>query len=99
MGAILRRPLFIKDLQDAWTYIARDNPNAADRFVVELEKRYTLLSDNPLIGSARFRGHPDVRLLPYQRYILIYRPLPDGSGIDLIRLIHAARDYRRLYEN
>ena len=26
MGTVVRRPLFIQDLRDAWAYIAQDNP-------------------------------------------------------------------------
>jgi len=99
MGTVVRRPLFIQDLRDAWTYIAQDNPAAADRFVRELERRYKLISDNPSMGSARFPRHPDVRLFPCQSHVVIYRPLADGSGIELIRLIHTARDYRRFYKD
>ncbi|MBC7151810.1 MAG: type II toxin-antitoxin system RelE/ParE family toxin [Rhizobium sp.] len=99
MGTVVRRPLFIRDLRDAWAYIAQDNPDAADRFVRELERRYALVSDNPSIGSARFARHPDVRLFPYRSHVVIYRALTDGSGIELIRMIHAARDYRRFYKD
>jgi len=31
-------------------------------------------------------------LFPCQSHVVIYRPLADGSGIELIRLIHTARD-------
>lgn len=55
MQVILRRPSFLHDLKDAWTFIATRNPAAADAFVRELEQRYDMLSNNPLAGTAPFR--------------------------------------------
>ncbi len=99
MGTIRRRALFVDDVYDVWSYIARDNENHADSFVLELERRYEILSDNPLIGVCRFPHFPTMRICPFRNYVIIYDPLPDGSGVELIRLLNAARDYRRYFED
>jgi toxin ParE1/3/4 len=98
MGVILRRPQFISDLRQVWSFIAKDNEVYADRFVRELEKRYVLLSKNPSLGVRRFPSYPTMRLFPFRSYLIIYDPLPDDAGIELIRLLHAARDYHRYFD-
>jgi toxin ParE1/3/4 len=99
VSTLLRRPQFIEDIRDVWHFIARDNQGQADKFVQELEKRYLLLADNPAIGAARFSKYPTIRMFPYRSYLIIYDTLPDSSGIELIRLLHAARDYRRYFDD
>ncbi|MDP9836690.1 toxin ParE1/3/4 [Neorhizobium huautlense] len=97
MGVIIRRPQFRQDIFDIWTFIARDSETEADRFVLELEKRYRTLSENPAIGIRRFPKYPAIRMFPFRRYLIIYEPLADGTGIELVRLLHAARDYHRYF--
>jgi plasmid stabilization system protein ParE len=36
-----------RDLKDIWTYIAENNPNAADKFMREFAKKFQLLAENP----------------------------------------------------
>jgi toxin ParE1/3/4 len=99
LGHILRRPQFIEDIRDVWGFIARDNEKRADDFVLELEKRYQMLAYNPLLGVKRFPRYPSMRIFPFRRYLIIYDPLPDGAGVELIRLLHAARDYHRYFDD
>lgn len=99
MNTILRRPQFLEDLRDAWFFIAKDSEVNADRFLLELERRYTLLANNPSIGPTRFPKYPTMRLFSYRSYLIIYDPLPDNTGIELIRLLHAARDYHRYFDD
>jgi toxin ParE1/3/4 len=99
LGRILRRPRFIADLRTVWNFIAKDSGERADAFVFELEQRYRVLSDNPLLGPKRFPRYPDMRLFPFKRYIIVYAPLADGSGIELIRLLNAALDYHRYFDD
>lgn len=99
MSLILRRPLFIEDLHAIWTYIASDNQAAAERLVRELEERYQILPERPLLGVQRFPRYPGIRLFPFRRYLIIYQPLDTADGIELIRLLHAARDYRKYFDD
>jgi plasmid stabilization system protein ParE len=48
------------------------------------------------MGTASLPGYPDVRIFPAGNYLIIYRPLPDGGGIELIRIYHRARDWEVL---
>lgn len=99
MGRILRRPHFVKDIHAVWDFIARDSEERADAFLQELEGCYRLLSDTPQLGPKRFPKYPEMRLFPFRRYIIIYAPLADGSGIELVRLLNAARDYHRYFDD
>lgn len=38
-----------------------------------------------------------MRIFPFRRYIIIYAALADG--IELIRLLNAARDYHRYFDD
>lgn len=96
---ILRRPLFIEDLHAIWAYIASDNEPAADQLLRELGERYQMLAERPQLGVQRFPRYPSFRLFPFRRYLIIYRPLDTGDGIELIRLLHTARDYRRFFDD
>ncbi|AYG66349.1 MULTISPECIES: type II toxin-antitoxin system RelE/ParE family toxin [unclassified Rhizobium] len=98
-GQIIRRPLFVEDVRSAWAYITEENSAAADASVRELEKRYQILAVNPLLGVQRFPKYPNLRMFPFRQYIIIYDPLANGSGVELIRFLHAARDYHRFFDD
>lgn len=99
MARIRRRPLFVEDLNAVWRFVAADNEAAAERLLRELEERYVMLAEWPLLGAQRFQRYPAMRLFPFRRYLIIYQPLDTGDGIELIRLLHAARDYRRFFDD
>ncbi|MDA0339024.1 MAG: type II toxin-antitoxin system RelE/ParE family toxin [Proteobacteria bacterium] len=93
MGEIVRRPRFIEDIEAVWDYIAGDSVVHADGFIRELEQKYQMLSDSPLIGVAKLDDMPHVRFFPHKRYMIVYAPLPENTGIELIRLFQAAQDW------
>ena len=96
MGTIKRRPAAKRDLINIYKHIARNAPLRAAPFLRQIDGTLQTLSDRPEIGSARLPNYPDVRVFPVGRYIIIYRPLPDEDGIDLIRVYHGARDWQSL---
>ena len=98
-GRIERRPQFVEDIRGVWEFIARDSFERADAFIVELERRYEALATSPFLGVSRFPNYPTLRIFPFRSYIIIYEPLSSADGIELIRLLHAARDYRRFFED
>lgn len=38
-------------------------------------------------------------MFQYRDDIIIYDPLPDGAGLELIRILNAARDYHRYFDD
>ena len=70
-------------------FIAKDNPNRATSFVLELQAAVTKLQAHPGMGRAgRVPGTRELVL--HQNYIAIYRVR--GDDLEILRLHHAARN-------
>jgi toxin ParE1/3/4 len=98
MGRIRRRPLAKADLIEMYRRIAQDNPVAANTYLYGLEATLKTLSDRPEIGNARFKNYPDIRVFVFRNHLILYEPLLDPIGIDIIRILHAARDWMTLID-
>lgn len=94
MPRITRRPEARADLADIWDYIARDDPRRATAFLRELEGVFQTLADQPMLGRQRPELVEELRSFLVGRYVIYYLPWPDG--IDVVRVLHAARDLTRL---
>lgn len=90
MARVSRRPQAAADILEIWAYIAEDSPDAADRWVDGLDQKFALWATQPLIGRVRDELAPNLRCMPIGRYVVFYMPLPDG--IDVVRVLHGARD-------
>ena len=95
MGRLLLRPLAMDDLDAIGDYIAQDSPERALAFLGLLEEKMRLLADNPRIGHRREELPEGLRIHPVKSYLIAYRPLPDG--IEVIRVVHAARQIGVLF--
>jgi toxin ParE1/3/4 len=91
----------VLDIVDIADYIAADaNLAAADRFIAAVEKTCEQLARMPGIGSRWEDEDPeltDVRFSPvtkFKKYLIYYRPIE--GGIEILRVIHGARNTRRL---
>lgn len=84
------------DLDDIWSYIARDNADAADIFIRAIVSRFPKLADMPLLGRSREELSPHLRSFPVGRYIIFYRPAQ--NAIEIVRVIHGARDLPPLFD-
>ena len=91
----MRRPLALQDLDEIWDYIAQDNPPAADELLGMIEEKCCLLAEYPNLGTSCDNLHPSLRFLPVGKYLLFYMPLE--NGIDLVRVLHGARDLESLF--
>lgn len=89
-----------QDIADITNHIARDNLDAAIRVHDAIAGACELLASMPGAGSRC--GLPesalaDLRFWPikrYRQYLVIYRAKDDGA--EVIRVIHAARDFGRV---
>lgn len=90
MPSVSRRPLASLDILDIWDHIADDDMTAADRWVDGLDATFSRLATQPKMGRARPEIAPDLRSFPFMRYVIYYVPLFDG--IDVVRVLHSARD-------
>jgi toxin ParE1/3/4 len=79
------------DLEEIHSHIAKDNPEAARRFVQKLRDKARQLSETPGMGRSRAEDlRPSLFSFPVGDYILFYRE--QAGGIVLVRVIHGSRD-------
>ena len=82
------------DLQDIWTYIALDNPDAADALEEEIYDACERLAANPRLGHKR-KDLTDEMVLFWPvrgRYLIVYHH--QRQPICIVRIFHGARDVR-----
>jgi len=97
MGLIRRTTASFRDYQVIWDYVARDNVPAADELLRTFDAKLELLSDYPKAGPARPELGARVRSFPVGDYLLFYRPM--RGGIELLRVLHGARNLRNSFRN
>ena len=102
MPRIIVKPRARIDLVDCYAYIGTRNHPAARRFREAAEATFEFLAERPGIGAPydvdnpRLQGLRCSRVKRFRNYLIFYLPLEDG--IDVIRVLHAARDITSLLE-
>jgi toxin ParE1/3/4 len=84
------------DLEGIWLFIAEDDPDAADRFIRNIISRLPVLASMPYMGRQREELSARLRSFPIASYVIFYRPMDDG--IEVVRILHGARDFPPLFE-
>lgn len=87
-------PQAIEDLFEIWTYIARDNLEAANAVEDAVYESCDFLAEGPLRGKIR----TDLTNLPlrfwtvqsFPNYIIVYNPAT--RPLQIIRILHGSRD-------
>jgi toxin ParE1/3/4 len=75
--------------------IEKQRPKAARRFLDQIAAKFDLYASQPELGQSRPELGEGVRTFVFKKkYVVIYRPLADG--IDVLRVLHGARDYPNL---
>jgi len=92
---VIRSPEALADAEAIWNHVAQDRIGAADQLLDRIALRCDLLAGHPEIGQARPELGPDLRSFTVGNYVLFYRP--SAQGIELVRIIHAARDVDALF--
>ena len=97
MPEVVRSTQADLDLYEIGLYIARDSPAAAHRFLDRIEKEAEKLADFPGWGTIREDLDPSgtLRGRPVGNYTILYRRIE--GGIELVRVVHGARDLPRLF--
>jgi len=99
---ILKKPHARIDLAGCYAYIGERNSDAARRFRLAAEATFNALATMPGVGAPYEVSHPRLQGLRYARvrkfknYLIFY--LPIAGGIDVIRVLHAARDVAAILE-
>lgn len=84
-----------RDLEEIEAFISLDNPDAAARLLVSVRETCALLARQPQLGRSRFELWPGLRGFPVGNYLIFYRPA--AEGIEVIRVLHGARDLPELF--
>jgi toxin ParE1/3/4 len=87
--------------EDIWgiaQWIARDREAlpAAIKWLEDLDSKFETLADIPGVGTDRSDLMPGVRSYPFGNYLIFFKPIRDG--VQIVRVLHGARDYRRFFE-
>jgi toxin ParE1/3/4 len=97
MPRLIIAPEAREDLREIRDYIAKDNPMAARRVVVRLREMARALAGAPALGRVRPELGADLRSFVADRHVLFYRPLTGAVGIELVRVLHGARDVDAMF--
>jgi len=82
-------------LRDIYSYIASDNPDAAQSTISGIVDKVQLLEHHPELGQ-RYEAETsrEVRILLYGHYRIAYLIRPNGS-IDVLGVFHGALNIER----
>jgi toxin ParE1/3/4 len=101
VGKFLLSREALEDLDLVWTYIARDNAEAAERVLDAAYRTCKNLADYPELG--RLREIPNIparnlrsfAITDFPNYIIFYRVLP--GTVQIVRVLHGARNIDGLF--
>jgi|WetSurMetagenome_2_1015567.scaffolds.fasta_scaffold896939_2 toxin ParE1/3/4 len=95
-AAVFRTKAALSDLNQLAAFIQRDSPDAAIRFLAAAERTFQRLAGMPELGERQEFGRRELAGLRmwhvegFDNYVIFYRPAE--GGIDVLRVLHAARD-------
>jgi toxin ParE1/3/4 len=100
-GQVVKRPHALQDLDEAAAYIqAQSGAQRAIRFLHAADSTFAQLAGMPGIGT-RYEPHEPLyaglRFFPvarHRKYIVFYRPIT--GGIEVLRVLHGARDIQSI---
>ncbi|HEY0106716.1 MAG TPA: type II toxin-antitoxin system RelE/ParE family toxin [Rhizomicrobium sp.] len=93
---VIVSPQASADIDDILAFIAADNPDAAVKYVAGLRKKAKSLGQFPRIHPLREDLPREMRSAAYGSHVLIFRIR--NSVVDVVRIVHGARDLPRLFE-
>lgn len=86
-----------EDFTEIVSFIADENPTAAEAIADKIEKNLELLSENPKLG--RIPRDEEIRNLGY-RYVIVQKSIIfytiEERTIFIHRILHGARNYKSL---
>ena len=101
---VSQRPRARLDLLEQFVYFAeRASVSLAERYFAAVDATCLQLVDHPQSGvmyDSGVAGLEGLRKLPvkgFENYLLFY--IPQAHGIDVIRVIHGARDIPHIFAN
>jgi toxin ParE1/3/4 len=83
------------DLQHIWEAVAEHSRVYADRLIEQITSKAQMLADMPGVGRRREDLLSFLRSYPLGNYVIFYRLVDDG--IEVIRVLHGARNIDRFF--
>lgn len=83
------------DLEDIIDYFANRNIDAGERFVNEFENKCKYIANFPNMGRSYANIKTDLRGVPLDGYIILYRII--DSGIEIVRVVSGYRNLESLF--
>lgn len=83
------------DLSEIIDYFTIRNIEAGERFIDEFEKKCKYLANFPNMGRSYAIIKPDLRGVPLDGYIILYRII--DSGIEIVRVVSGYRNLESLF--
>lgn len=80
----------LQDLSELYSYVATDNPNAADELVDKIYELCERLTTMPKLGKTREELAIGLRSFPAKNYNIYYRI--STESIEVVRILHNRRD-------
>jgi toxin ParE1/3/4 len=85
-----------RDISNIADWIARDSESAAFNWLDELDQKFSVIAESPGIGTDRSDLRRGVRSYASGNYLIFFKL--SKSGVDVLRIIHGARDYRGFFK-
>lgn len=90
MPKVIYSQLADRDLDDIWDYVAQFSVLQADKLWDRFQTRLEYLARWNTLGRSRFELCANCRSHPFGKYCFYFRPTE--SGIEVLRILHSARD-------
>ncbi len=97
MTEVVLSELAEADLTEIWVFVARDNPEAADRLVNQIHEKCRFLATTPKAGRQRPELDPSIRSFAAGSYVIFYRE--GDNGVEVARVLHGRRDVPPLFRS
>lgn len=88
-------PQAVRDLDEIYNYVASSDMLAAGELLDRLTALFRKLSVMPGLGRNRPEIKQNIRSFPTGKYVIYYRVVE--GGIQIMRVIHGARDIEKLF--
>ena len=98
MKLVVKSPVW-DDLREIAVHIAKDNTDAAERFLVTAKETFELLKTHPGIGRLRSFSIPGIRswvISDFRNYVVFY--IASKTEVQILAVLHGARDLPRVME-
>jgi len=89
-------PEAVRDLEEIADFFLGDSASIARRLFDRIEAKCQTLAEMPGIGRSRNELAPGLFSSLVGKYVIFYRP--DEEGVEIVRILHGARDLPGLFE-